>query len=130
MGNRAVIAIDEFSPKAIGYYLHWNGGRDSIEGFLEATKRVMGDRLGDKTYGAARLAQVIGTFMVGNLSFGIGLQSQLDCDNYDNGVYVVDTSTMEIVGREYFSGAEQMKYDKNKLADEIVAAISATAKAA
>ena len=33
MGNRAVITTRK-DLKDIGIYLHWNGGRDSVEGFL------------------------------------------------------------------------------------------------
>ena len=32
MGNRAVITT---RSKDIGVYLHWNGGRDSVEAFLK-----------------------------------------------------------------------------------------------
>ena len=35
MGNRAVITTRK-DLKDIGVYLHWNGGRDSVEGFLAA----------------------------------------------------------------------------------------------
>ena len=33
MGNRAVITKDR-DLYGIGVYLHWNGGRDSVEAFL------------------------------------------------------------------------------------------------
>ena len=36
MGNRAVITTPD---KKIGVYLHWNGGRDSVEGFLQTCKK-------------------------------------------------------------------------------------------
>ena len=32
MDNRAVIALDKKGDDEIGLYLHWNGGRDSVEG--------------------------------------------------------------------------------------------------
>jgi hypothetical protein len=32
MGNRAVITDNK---QRIGIYLHWNGGRDSVEAFLK-----------------------------------------------------------------------------------------------
>jgi hypothetical protein len=35
MGNRAVITTEQ---KRIGVYLHWNGGLDSVEGFLTYCK--------------------------------------------------------------------------------------------
>ena len=37
MGNRAVITTPD---KKIGVYLHWNGGRDSVEGFLQTCKKI------------------------------------------------------------------------------------------
>ena len=51
MGNRAVIAFvadDGTQDKdlCLGIYLHWNGGRDSVEGFLEYAKK-QGLRAGD-----------------------------------------------------------------------------------
>lgn len=125
MGNRAVIAIKHAADNSIGIYLHWNGGRDSIEAFLDATKRIMGDRLGDERYGTARLIQVITTFIGGNLSVGIDLQKNLDCDNGDNGVYIVDPATMEITGRQYHTGAEQTGHDHDKFVAEIMAKINA-----
>ena len=130
MGNRAVITFTNGSDKTypkngIGYYLHWNGGRASVEAFLQATRAVMGDRLGDETYGKARLAQFIGTFIGGNLSFGIGTLDELDCDNGDNGLYIIDPKTMRITGREYFTSNEQNSYDVKEMADFIVRKIKA-----
>lgn len=43
MGNRAVIttskSMDVQTSSELGVYLHWNGGRDSVEAFLEYCKR-------------------------------------------------------------------------------------------
>jgi hypothetical protein len=125
MGNRAVIAINEYNDDAIGIYLHWNGGRDSIEAFLLAAKEIMQDRLGDETYGAARLVQCITTFFTGNLSVGLAKCKNLDCENFDNGVYVVDTRTMEIIDRHHHSGEEQGVHNIQQMAAGIVADIKA-----
>ena len=41
MGNRAVIAFEQNGKQdknSVGIYLHWNGGRDSVEGFLQTAK--------------------------------------------------------------------------------------------
>lgn len=119
MGNRAVIALNEFNPNAIGLYLHWNGGRDSVEGFLLAAKHYMDGEKFDKQAGAARLVQVIGTFFEGSLSFYMDQQKNLDLDNWDNGVYVVDTSTMQIIRREYTRGPEQRHHTPAEIADYI-----------
>ena len=107
MGNRAVITDTEGK---IGVYLHWNGGRDSVEAFLKYCE-LQGFRSpkDDPHYAFARLAQVICNFFDGWLSCGIGLKNELDCDNFDNGVYIIDG--WNIVGREFFEGEEQNSHD-------------------
>lgn len=101
MGNRAVITFD----KQVGIYLHWNGGLDSVEAFLKYCE-LKQHRPDD--YGIARLAQVIGNFFGGTTSVGVGKYSSLDCDNFDNGVYVVEN--WKVVRRIFFSGDEQDEY--------------------
>ena len=112
MGNRAVITTrNGFSNNGIGVYLHWNGGRDSVTAFLTYCK-LKGFRspTDDPTYAWARFCQVIGNWFGGSLSLGIGRVDQLDCDNWDNGVYIVEK--WDIDGREYFeNGIEQNQYD-------------------
>lgn len=110
MGNRAVITTQEnFENNGIGVYLHWNGGRDSVEAFLTYC-RLAGHREPDMDcYGWARLCQVIGNFFGGDSSVGIDVVNRLDCDNYDNGVYII--KGWDIVGRKYFDGPEQNYYD-------------------
>ena len=106
MGNRAVITTPE---KRLGLYLHWNGGRDSVEGFLLYCKMKEHTELTvDSTYGFARLAQVVGNFFGGSISVGVGTVDMLDCDNGNNGTYIVEG--WAIVGREHFDGLEQDVY--------------------
>lgn len=113
MGNRAVITTPEDfkSEKGVGVYLHWNGGRDSIVPFLRYCK-MRGFRCPENDiYGWARLVQVIANFQdMEGLSVGIGHITQLDLDNYDNGVYLIQD--WEIVGREFLRGSEQNTYDE------------------
>lgn len=114
MGNRAVITTRE---KKIGVYLHWNGGRDSIEGFLIYCK-LKGYRSPEKdNYGWARLCQVIGNFFGGEYSVGIDLYDRLDTDNGDNGVYIIEN--WEIVDREFFEGEEQDVYNLDEALETI-----------
>jgi len=117
MGNRAVIAfVDDNGVQdenSVGIYLHWNGGRDSVEGFLQAAKDY-GLRSG--SYGVARLTQIIGNCFPGTLSVGVDMMNKLDCDNYDNGVYWVDKE-FNIVGREYNTRADFKEQQEYKLAD-------------
>lgn len=107
MGNRAVITNKD---RQIGVYLHWNGGRDSVNAFLTYCK-IAGyrDLTSDPSYGFARLTQVISNWFGGGLSVGVNVLSRLDCDNFDNGMYIVDG--WNIVGREYYDGEEQDEYD-------------------
>ena len=104
MGNRAVITVAPYAETNIGIYLHWNGGRESVEGFLAAAKALgMRSPGGDPTYAMARLVQIIGNFFGGSTALGIGLCSELDTDNGDNGTYVIG-GDWEIVGREFRAG--------------------------
>ena len=87
MGNKCVITTrEDFDNDGIGIYLHWGGGRDSVEAFLKYCElkqhRSVTD---DASYAYARLCQVIGNFFGGSLSIGIDSVRNLDCDNYDNG---------------------------------------------
>ena len=96
MGNRAVITTE---TKDLGVYLHWNGGRDSIEGFLLYCK-LKGYRAPENDcYGWARLCQVIGNFFGGEYSVGIDRYDRLDTDNGDNGTYII--KDWQIVGKEF-----------------------------
>tara|TARA_R110002096_G_scaffold428011_1_gene639175 strand:+ start:387 stop:866 length:480 start_codon:yes stop_codon:yes gene_type:complete len=122
MGNRAVITIrDEHKPKNewSSLYLHWNGGRDSVEPFLYVAN-LYGVRCdADPTYGIARLSQIIGNTLGGTLSIGVASYKYLDTNNYDNGVYVI--SDWKIIEREYFPSEhkEQNYYDFDEMVAEI-----------
>ena len=106
MGNRAFI---KFQGQNTGIYLHWNGGRDSVEPFLEYC-RLKGYRPDD--YGVARMCQVIGNFFGGELSLGVmstkGM-SNADLDTGDNGVYIVQN--WKIIKRYPRDVREQHEYD-------------------
>lgn len=108
MGNRAVITTREnFENNGIGVYVHWNGGRDSVEAFLQYCK-LRGFRCPEHdNYGWAGLCQIITNFLSGSEGLGVGIDTvnNLDCSNHDNGVYFIEG--WEIVGREYFDGDEQ-----------------------
>jgi hypothetical protein len=104
MGNRAVITTEE---EKIGVYLHWNGGRDSVEGFL-AVCEELGHRQPEKDhYGWARLCQVIGNYFEGTASIGIDTLDKLDCDNGDNGMYII--KDWKIIGRKFFDNRKEQK---------------------
>lgn len=103
MGNRAVITTKEnWKNNGVGVYLHWNGGITSIKCFLEYCK-LKGYRPPETDcYGWARLCQVVGNFFGGGYSVGVDTLSNLDCDNGDNGTYIIEN--WEIVDRKYECG--------------------------
>ena len=113
MGNRAVITAsksrDVQKSQDIGVYVHLNGGRDSVEAFLKYCELKKYRSPSDDNYGWARLCQVIGNYFGGTTSIGIDRCARLDCDNYDNGVYII--KGWKIVGRQYNYCAEQHNYD-------------------
>ena len=119
MGNRAVITtVKGWENNGIGIYLHWNGGRDSVEAFLKYCELR---EFRDEDYGMARLTQVIANFLGGGLSIGVDTIDHLDTDNGDNGVYIIDDREWKIVDRKYFQGSEQNEYnmeDMLRLIDE------------
>ena len=92
----------------IGIYLHWNGGRDSVEAFLKYCELKGYRSPTSDNYGWARLCQVIGNIFGGSTSIGIDVVNNLDCDNWDNGVYIIEG--WEIVDRKYNRYEEQMNY--------------------
>lgn len=114
MGNRAVIATKN---KDLAVYLHWNGGRDSVNAFLTYCK-MREFRCPEKDcYGWARLCQIIANFFGGELSIGIDTFENLDSDFNDNGTYIIEN--WEIVDRLHFPYEEQMEYDLLDLLEEI-----------
>lgn len=115
MGNRAVITTKD---ETMGVYLHWNGGYDSVNAFLKyCALQDFRSPSEDLTYGFARLTQVICNFFGSGLSCGVGPMNKLDCNNGDNGVYIIEG--WNIVGRKYHDGPEQNEYQLNEMLYEI-----------
>ena len=112
MGNRAVIQIQ---GQETGVYLHWNGGYDTVKPLLDVA-REYGVRADD--YGTARLAQMLGNFFGGILNVGVGSIDRLDCNNGDNGTYVVDAN-FNIVDRLFYKGREANYHDYNEMRNGI-----------
>ena len=123
MGNRAVITIKEKDVPQEDWnslYLHWNGGRDSVEPFLHVAKLYEIRCQEDSSYAIARLSQLIGNTLGGTLSLGVGAYKCLDTNNYDNGTYVGED--WEIVEREhlpYENFEEQSEHNFDEFVDEI-----------
>ena len=111
MGNRALIEFDNLD---LSVYLHWNGGRDSVEAFLEYC-RLRRFRAGN--YGVARFCQVVGNFFGGSLSIGIYDHKSLDNEFIDNGTYIVEN--WQIVKRIPEDIEEQNEYNMIEMLDDI-----------
>lgn len=114
MGNRAVITASTKRTGAVGIYLHWNGGIESVLAFCHAAKaRGFRDPANDDSYAMARLCGLIHEFfgVYESTSLGIGLIDHLDTDNYDNGTYVVGKG-WEIVDRWGKGSDDRMTLDQ------------------
>lgn len=101
MGNRAVITTSTSKTEGLGIYLHWNGGLESVLAFLDvARERGYRDPAADESYALARLTGVLHEFFgtADSLNIGINTLERLDCDNWDNGVYVIGEN-WEIIDR-------------------------------
>lgn len=102
MGNRAVITT---LGNEKGIYIHWNGGRDSVEPILWYCKNLM-----PKTnFTHSDLERIAFVMELVGLNPEMDDVNKLDCDNYDNGVYVV--KNYKIVGRLFMRYDEQKTYN-------------------
>jgi len=115
MGNRAVITTNK-NLNEVGVYLHWNGGRDSVEAFLAYCNLKKYRKPENDCYGWVMLANVISNYFGDGCSCGVDKAHRLDCDNYDNGVYII--KDWYIVDR-LFSHGEDYYYDLKDMLKEI-----------
>lgn len=120
MGNRAIIQTKaSHESESIGVYLHWNGGRDSVEAFLKYCE-LKGYRAPDQDYyGWARLCQVIGNYFGGIYSVGIDNFSKDAGEWQDNGTYIIEG--WQIIDRKCWDSSyiEQYIYDLTDMLVEI-----------
>ena len=122
MGNRAVIINKkdmlengEINPNQLGIYLHWNGGKDSVEAFLKYCELHGYDT--PDNHGWLCLGTVISSFLGVGCSAEINIASHMDLDNYDNGVYIIDG--WKIVGRKYLHNKEQHYHNLKDMLESI-----------
>ena len=123
MGNRAVIVSKDTTKsnanKKVGIYVHWYGNKEDVQRALDKAKELhVRSVTADTTYFWARFCQVFANIITEDYKnsmfesnfdqayttgIGIGIVSQLDCHNCDNGVYYIDDN-FKIVKQT--SGAE------------------------
>lgn len=118
MGNRAVIVSYDTTKankhEKIGIYVHWHGSEEDVKHVLDdaCAKGVRGVD-DDNKYFWARFCQLFANYITEcyadykkteyEVGIGIGIVSELDCHNYDNGVYYINND-FEIV--EHTDGQE------------------------
>ena len=112
MGNRAVITFEPYNENNVGIYVHWNGGRASVEGFLNACKELKCNDPCDDSYGITGMIYAICLFFnYDGSSIGVDVCKNLDENNSDNGVYVIGKD-FKIVDRIFFEGEEEVNAEK------------------
>lgn len=118
MGNRAVITTKEnFEQNGVGLYLHWNGGRDSVEAFLKYCELKQYPSPEKCLQSWVNLWLIIQNYFGDSQNMAFNQVENLDCDNWDNGTYIIED--WKIVDRKYFEGAEQNEYDLVEMLMEI-----------
>lgn len=122
MGNRAVITDVN---RTMGVYLHWNGGRQSVEAFLKYCDLCGYRSPTSDDYGWARLCQVIGNYFgPSGLSVGIRPYTNDDLeDPGDNGIYVIDgwdiVDRVRPYGWDDYEWEEEVGHDLTEMLHEI-----------
>ena len=109
MSNSGIVAA---KGSNVGVYLHWNGGRDSVEGFLKYCEMKGYCNFNDRSgYGISRFMQVAGNFLGGTSSLGMefNITKGKSLTSTDNGIYLVDG--WKIVKRYDEPSREQSAYE-------------------
>jgi len=132
MGNRATVIFTDgkksFSPAV---YLHWNGGPESVYGFLEELNRRKARA--DQEYECARFIELVGEFFdqeeLGSTSLGVvnGPKSdkpadlaKVGTDHGDNGFYLVNRTNGGVVVRRFIEHWSKENTTIEELAPEQV----------
>ncbi len=121
MGNRAVIT-PSVDPDAPAIYLHWNGGRASVEAFLAAARHlsIRGNDAKAMDALAETIARRFFRHKVGSTVYRAAF-CKTDADNGDNGVYVVNQD-LNIIDRLHVCDCEEINAEKTKdIFDQMVA---------
>lgn len=112
MSNNALITS---TNKDLAVYVHWNGGRDSVEAYLDYCHMHHFRSPETDSYGYARLCQVLGNFF-GPDGLSVGVEpypGDRAADDYDNGIYVIEN--WQIVNRYPLLPREQKTHNHLEL---------------
>ena len=112
MGNRAVITFNtNYSAPCV--YIHWNGGRCSIEAFLKAAREFGIQYMDNETDKMDALAEMLDRFFFMGISVYRELYGEADTNNGDNGVYII-TQGLLIMSRLHAIAEEEINPDKTE----------------
>lgn len=107
MSNSAVITTPKnFICDGIGVFIRWNGGRDSVEGFLKYCELKGYPSPEQHEDGWKGLIKVLTNFFEGR-DMCVDILSELCIDCLEHGVYIIEN--WQIVGRA-FHASEQTGY--------------------
>lgn len=112
MGNRAVITANN-KLNGIGIYLHWRGGRSSVEALLAYCNLKRYRCPEDDCYGWSYLVATTANTFGDGLSVGIDNCKHLDTNNHDNGVYVIKDW---LITERIYADSDYEQYDYDLLA--------------
>lgn len=103
MGNRGIITLEDSKghKHPVALYLHWNGGLESILGFMQFTWDTFERGRDDMWTFQARLCQVVGNFFPDGLSlYGMARRSSTKW-GAENGIFHfrVDGTGVHLVNR-------------------------------
>lgn len=118
MGNSCFVTTPK---KQVGIYLHWNGGRDSIESFCEYMRILdTANIVGDQGYALAQFSKVVGNYL-GTDSIGLYPYDE-SCRDCDNGVYVLgkNWSIEERIYPSCYADGDEFKEQYEHTIDEMV----------
>jgi len=128
MGNRAVITFATYT-NAPAIYLHWNGGRASVEGFLSAARQLgLRHARGHQAQTEAldQLAEMLARFYF-RCNVGMNVYRMhyagSDRDNGDNGTYLLGQD-LSILARLHHNRGEEINHAKTAA---IIEQLTATA---
>jgi len=127
MGNRAVITFSTYT-NAPAIYLHWNGGRASVEGFLSAARQLgLRHARGHQAQTEAldQLAEMLARFYF-RCNVGMNVYrlhyAGSDRDNGDNGTYLLGQD-LTILARLHHNRGEEINREKTAaIIEQITAA--------
>lgn len=105
MGDRAVLAFKgSTNPSDLGVYVHWVGSPELVERIMAiCIERGYRTFASDPSYAFARLVEATCEVAGAGEETGVGVGhlKSLDCDNGDNGMYLIDPEKWAIVGRKF-----------------------------